>query len=67
MIVGTGSGPSYSELGATHHSLEDIGIISTLPELRILTPCDSLELASNLEECLSLEGPTYIRIGRKVN
>ena len=65
VIVGTGSGLSYSELGPTHHSLEDIGILSTLPGLRILTPCDSIELSSQLEECLSLEGPSYIRIGKK--
>lgn len=65
IIVGTGSGLSYAELGATHHSLEDIGILSTLPGLRILTPCDSIELSSQLEECLSLEGPSYIRIGKK--
>ena len=65
VIVGTGSGLSYSELGPTHHSLEDIGILSTLPGIRILAPCDSLELSSQLEECISLEGPTYIRIGKK--
>ena len=65
IIVGTGSGLSYAELGPTHHSLEDIGILSTLPGLRILTPCDSIELSSQLEECLSLEGPSYIRIGKK--
>ena len=65
IIVGTGSGLSYAELGPTHHSLEDIGILSTLPGMRILTPCDSLELSSQLEECLSLEGPSYIRIGKK--
>lgn len=65
VIVGTGSGLSYSELGPTHHSLEDIGILSTLPGIRILAPCDSIELSSQLEECISLEGPTYIRIGKK--
>mgnify|MGYP001208616521 CR=1 FL=1 len=65
VIVGTGSGLSYAELGPTHHSLEDIGIISTLPDFRILTPCDSIELASQLKECFSLDGPTYIRIGKK--
>ena len=64
VIVGTGSGLSYAELGPTHHSLEDIGILST-SGLRILTPCDSLELSSQIEESLMLDGPTYIRIGKK--
>ena len=65
IIVGTGSGLSYAELGPTHHSLEDIGILSTLPGLRILAPCDSLELSSQLKQCLDFEGPSYIRIGKK--
>ena len=65
IIVGTGSGLSYAELGPTHHSLEDIGILSTLPGLRILAPCDSLELSSQLKASLDLRGPTYIRIGKK--
>ena len=65
VIVGTGSGLSYSELGPTHHSLEDMGILNTIPNLRILAPCDPFELCFQLEESLNLQGPTYIRIGKK--
>ena len=37
-----------AELGPTHHSLEDIGILKYLAYgLRILAPCDSLELSYN--------------------
>ena len=39
IIIGTGSGLSYSELGVTHHSLEDIAFVS-IPNIRVLTPCD---------------------------
>ena len=65
VIIGTGSGLSYAELGPTHHSLEDIAIIRSIPDIRILAPADPLELKSQLIETLSLEGPTYIRIGKK--
>ncbi len=65
VIIGTGSGLSYSELGATHHSLEDIAIMRSIPNIRVLTPCDPLELKVHLREALSLHGPTYIRIGKK--
>ena len=65
IIIGTGSGLSYSELGATHHSLEDIAIMRSIPNIRVLTPCDPLELKVHLNEALSLQGPTYIRIGKK--
>ena len=31
VIVGTGSGLSYAELGATHHSLEDLAVLRSIP------------------------------------
>ncbi len=65
IIVGTGSGLSYAELGPTHHSLEDIAIIRTIPDLNILAPCDSVELSAFLRESLFNSKPTYIRIGKK--
>jgi len=65
LIVGTGSGLSYAELGPTHHSLEDIAIIRTIPGLNILTPCDSIELSAFIRESLFNSKLTYIRIGKK--
>ena len=65
LIIGTGSGLSYSELGPTHHSLEDIAIIRSIPGIRILTPSDPEELKVQINESLLLNGPTYIRIGKK--
>ena len=65
IFVGTGSGLSYSELGPTHHSLEDIAILKSIPDIRILAPCDKIELKYQLREALNMPGPTYIRIGKK--
>lgn len=65
VIVGTGAGLSYAELGPTHHSLEDMAILRTLPGMRVLAPCDSLELRLALRAALQEDGPTYIRIGKK--
>ncbi len=65
VIVGTGSGLSYSELGPTHHSLEDMAILRTLPGMRVVAPCDSAELRQALHETLKDDSPTYIRIGKK--
>ena len=65
VIVGTGSGLSYAELGPTHHSLEDIAILRAIPGIRILTPSDPMELKIQLNETINLKGPTYIRIGKK--
>lgn len=65
IIVGTGSGLSYAELGPTHHSLEDLAILRTLPGMRVLAPCDSTELRMALRASLRGDHPTYIRIGKK--
>ena len=65
VIVGTGSGLSYSELGPTHHSLEDMAILRTLPGMRVVAPCDAAELRQALHETLKDDSPTYIRIGKK--
>lgn len=65
IIVGTGSGLSYAELGPTHHSLEDIAILRSLPGMRVVAPCDANELRSVMREALKDNAPTYIRIGKK--
>jgi transketolase len=65
VIVGTGSGLSYAELGPTHHSLEDLAILRTLPGINVLAPADSAELVAQLREALDSSQPTYMRIGKK--
>lgn len=64
-IVGTGAGLSYAELGPTHHSLEDLAILRTLPEMSVVAPCDVYELRQALAAALNQDGPMYIRIGKK--
>ena len=61
----TGSGLSYAELGATHHSLEDIAMLRSIPGLQICAPADSRELEAQLEEAIATGQPTYIRIGKE--
>jgi len=65
IIVGTGSGMSYADLGPTHHSCEDMAILRTLPGMTVIAPADSTELRMALREALSLDGPVYMRIGKK--
>jgi len=65
IIVGTGSGLSYAELGPTHHSLEDMAILRTLPGMCVLAPCDATELDLMLRAALQQDQPVYIRIGKK--
>ena len=64
-IVGTGSGLSYSELGPTHHSNDDIALIKTIPGLNILSPADPEQLKKFLDDTLQQTVPTYIRLAKK--
>lgn len=64
-IVGTGSGLSYADLGPTHHSLEDLAILRTLPGMTVFAPCDEVELRLGLRAALKQDGPLYMRIGKK--
>ncbi|KZD05692.1 transketolase family protein [Thalassospira xiamenensis] len=65
IIVGTGSGLSYSSLGPTHHSLEDVAILRTLPGMIVFSPADKAELRAGLREALKQDKPVYIRLGKK--
>ena len=62
-IVGRNSGISYSDLGATHHSLEDFAIIRMIPGVVILAPTDPGEIRAAVAAMLDYEGPVYMRIG----
>jgi transketolase len=65
IIVGTGSGLSYADLGPTHHSCEDLAILRTLPGMTVVAPADSTELRLALRAALAQNGPVYMRIGKK--
>jgi transketolase len=63
-IVGVGSGFSYGPYAHTHHGLEDIGIMRTLPNLTIFSPADPLETAFVTNAAIKIRGPVYIRLGK---
>jgi transketolase len=65
IVVGTGAGLSYAGLGATHHSMEDIAILRTLPNMHIVCPADPVEVRLAVKNALRLGRPTYIRLGKK--
>lgn len=64
-IVGVGSGLSYSSLGATHHSCEDIAIMRVLPNMTVICPGDAVEVRMALRAALKHDGPVYLRLGKK--
>lgn len=65
VVAGTGSGLSYAELGPTHHSCDDVGILRMLPNITIISPCDPIEARLALRAALTHDGPVYLRLGKK--
>jgi transketolase len=65
IFVGTGAGLSYASLGATHHSLEEMGMLRLLPHLKVTCPGDAMELRAILRAGFQQDDPLYIRIGKK--
>ena len=63
-ICATHSGLGVGEDGATHQCIEDIALMNVIPDMKIFSPADDIATKKILNECLMLEGPKYIRLGR---
>jgi transketolase len=63
-IVGMGMGFDYGHAGPTHHALEDIAIMRTLPGLTVIVPADSVHAANAIRETAALPGPVYYSLAK---
>ncbi len=63
-IMGNNCGFSVSSLGPTHTVLEDMGVIRSLPNITIFSPCDGPEYYQAVFAAAEIEGPVFIRIHR---
>jgi transketolase len=63
-IVGVGAGFTYGPLGSSHHALEDIAIMRSLPNMTVLCPGDPVETKELIKQSYELDGPVYIRLGK---
>jgi transketolase len=63
-VVGVGGGVTYSVLGGTHHSQEDVAVMSALPNMSIIAPCDPLETQAATWASARASGPVYLRLGK---
>jgi transketolase len=63
-VVGMGAGITYSPLGATHHTLEDVAVMGAIPNMSIIAPCDPLEVTEAVHFAARHNGPIYLRLGK---
>ena len=65
-IVGTDPGISAELNGGTHMSMEDIGVVRSIPGMVIFEPVDEVQLRAAMPVLGAYEGPVYMRLFRKV-
>ncbi len=65
IIAGSHAGVSVGPDGATHQALEDIALMRILPNMTVLSPCDSIEAKKAVIETIKIPGPVYIRLARE--
>lgn len=63
-LCGISSGVAYGELGATHHSIEDVAWLRAIDKLTVIVPADPWETAAAIKAAAAHEGPVYIKISR---
>ena len=63
-ICATHSGITVGEDGATHQMLEDISMMRTLPNMKVLSPADDIGTKWAIEEAYRQKGPVYVRFSR---
>lgn len=64
-IMATHGGLASGHLGPTHQALEDLAIVRTLPGMTVVVPADGAATEAFVEQSLDLDGPLYVRLGRK--
>ncbi|MBF0362195.1 MAG: transketolase [Oligoflexia bacterium] len=62
-IIGNGGGYGYGIMGATHHALEDLAMLSSLQNMRCFIPFCNEDVSLVVEEMLKYKGPSYLRLG----
>ncbi|MRH43715.1 transketolase family protein [Aquibacillus halophilus] len=63
-LCGAYSGLLTSNTGKTHHSLDDIGLMTMLPNMTVIAPGDANETRAAMEAMYNYNGPVYIRLTR---
>ncbi len=63
-IAASHAGITLGEDGATHQTLEDIGMMRMLPGMTVICPCDYNQTKAATIAAAAYDGPVYLRFGR---
>lgn len=63
-ICASHAGVTLGEDGATHQTLEDLGMMKMLPGMTVINPCDYHQTKAATKAIAHHHGPVYLRFGR---
>jgi len=63
-VCASHAGLTLGEDGATHQTLEDIGLMKMLPGFVVINPCDYNQTKAATMAIANYDGPVYLRFGR---
>ena len=63
-ICASHAGITLGEDGATHQTMEDLGLMRMLPNLTVINPCDYNQTKAATIAIADYHGPVYLRFGR---
>lgn len=63
-VIGIGAGFGYGALGPTHHAVEDLAAVWSLPNISVYHPADLNEAFACFEHSWNIKGPKYLRLSK---
>jgi transketolase len=65
VIVGSHAGISVGPDGGTHQALEDMALMRIIPNMDVISPCDSIEAKKATLALAKTAKPAYLRLARE--
>ena len=66
-FIGCNTGLSLGPLGSTHYAMEDIALISSMPNMTLICPGDPDQAVKAFYAAAEIDGPVYIRLANGKN
>ena len=63
-ICATHAGVTVGEDGATHQMIEDLSLMRTLPNMKVMCTSDDIQTKWAINEIAKIDGPVYLRLCR---
>jgi transketolase len=63
-IVGSYAGLTTPNTGATHQATDDIAVMRSMPNMKVVVPADAVEVEQAVFALAEEEGPFYLRIAK---